>query len=270
MVDVGWVRLRALLLVNLGLFLLFLLGVLLTGHAFLVQEGSAESRPVGKPALQDEDPRGHRDDPEAPWPVRQGSGLVLRTTRPAIEGRRVCPETTSMPAPGRVQNDRMADAAEGTDEAATTAERVAEVAREGAWTVAVAESLTSGNIACQLGAASDASSWFTGGVVAYASEVKFELLGVDPGPVVTALCAEQMARGVARLTGADFAVAVTGVGGPEPDEGHPAGTVFLAVSSGADEVVTSHRFPGNPQEVVKLATVTALQKLLTAMEDARS
>jgi hypothetical protein len=121
-----WVRLRGLLLVNLGLFAVFMLGVLLTGHAheneelsdhgqpteslaqyagsssfgetvfenweseflqmgmyvvlttFLVQKGSAESRAIGKRAPQDEDPRAHRDDPDAPWPVRRGSELVLR------------------------------------------------------------------------------------------------------------------------------------------------------------------------------------------------
>jgi hypothetical protein len=121
-----WVRLRALLLVNLALFALFLVGVLLTGHAheneelsdhdqpaqslvqyagssafgetvfenweseflqmgmyvllttFLIQKGSAESRPLDETAPQDEDPRDHRDDPKAPWPVRHGSELVLR------------------------------------------------------------------------------------------------------------------------------------------------------------------------------------------------
>ncbi|MGC4938171.1 CinA family protein [Kribbella sp. DT2] len=53
-------------------------------------------------------------------------------------------------------------------------------------TVAVAESLTSGSLACQLGAATDASDWFAGGVVAYTTAVKVGVLGVDPGPVVTA------------------------------------------------------------------------------------
>jgi nicotinamide-nucleotide amidase len=156
-----------------------------------------------------------------------------------------------------------------TEKAARIAERIAEVVREKGWQVAVAESLTSGNIACRLGAAPEASSWFSGGVVAYASEVKFKVLDVDPGPVVTARCAAQMARGVARLLGADFAVAVTGVGGPEPYEGQPAGTVFLAVSSGSDEEVAHHRFDGEPPQVVELATVAALQRLLTALEESR-
>jgi nicotinamide-nucleotide amidase len=167
-----------------------------------------------------------------------------------------------------VQNCGMAGAGL-TGEAARIAERIADVAREKSLKVAVAESLTSGNIARRLGAAPEAISWFSGGVIAYASEVKFKVLDVDPGPVVTAECAAQMARGVARLAGADFAVAVTGVGGPEPYEGHPAGTVFLAVSSGSDEEVAHHRFEGEPPEVVELATVAALHRLLTALEEAR-
>lgn len=158
----------------------------------------------------------------------------------------------------------------GTDEAAEIAERIADVVRAQGWTVAVAESLTSGKIASELGAAPEASSWFAGGIVAYASEVKFKVLGVDPGPVVTARCAAQMARGVVRLMGADFAAAVTGVGGPEPDEGQPAGTVFIAVSSGSDEDVVRRRFDGDPAEVVTLSTVAALQMLLTTLQDAAS
>jgi nicotinamide-nucleotide amidase len=162
----------------------------------------------------------------------------------------------------------MAGAAESSDEAESVAGRVARVAREKGLTIAVAESLTSGDIACHLGAAPEASSWFAGGVVAYASEVKFKVLDVEPGPVVSARCAAQMARGVARLLGADLAVAVTGVGGPGPDEGRPAGTVFVAVSSGStEEKVIQHRFDGDPGQVVRLATVAALQALMTAVED---
>src|SRR5688572_18669120 len=65
--------------------------------------------------------------------------------------------------------------------------------------VAVAESLTSGRIASALGAGSDAAEWFAGGIVAYASDVKFELLDVEPGPVINAACARQLAKGAAKL-----------------------------------------------------------------------
>ncbi|MEU8225305.1 DUF6766 family protein [Kribbella sp. NPDC048915] len=57
-------------------FLQMFMYILLT--AYLVQKGSAESRPLDDPAPQDEDPRDHRDDPKAPWPVRHGSELILK------------------------------------------------------------------------------------------------------------------------------------------------------------------------------------------------
>jgi nicotinamide-nucleotide amidase len=107
-------------------------------------------------------------------------------------------------------------------------------------TVATAESLTSGLIASRLGAGPNASEWFRGAVVAYQEPVKFEVLRVPEGPVVTAECAEQMARGVAELLGADAAVSVTGVGGPEPSEGEDPGTVYVGVLVGED--LTVHRF----------------------------
>ncbi|GAA1123419.1 CinA family protein [Kribbella jejuensis] len=159
----------------------------------------------------------------------------------------------------------MTPAREPADDAAKLAEEIATIAGANSWTVAVAESLTSGRIASQLGAAPNASSWFAGGVVAYASEVKFKVLDVDRGPVVTARCARQLARGVARLMDADFAVAATGVGGPEPEEGNPAGTVFLAVSSASGEEAEHYQFDGEPAEVVERTSATALQNLLVLM-----
>ena len=65
-------------------------------------------------------------------------------------------------------------------------------------------------------------------VVAYDEQVKFDVLGVEPGPLVSTRCAEQMAAGAARLLQADAVIALTGVGGPEPDEGKPPGTAVMA------------------------------------------
>ncbi len=131
-------------------------------------------------------------------------------------------------------------------------------------TAAVAESLTGGNISAGLSAIEGASDWFLGGVVAYAEEVKFDLLGVDRGPVITARSAEQMARGVSRLLHADLAVATTGVGGPGPQEGLPQGTVFIAVATPTTAYVQEYRFEGDPSEVVRQTTRQALQDLAEA------
>ncbi len=153
-------------------------------------------------------------------------------------------------------------------DAAARAEAIAGLLRGAGLTVAVAESLTSGAIASRLGAAPDASRWFAGGVVAYSSDLKFDLLGVTPGPVVTADCAREMAAGVARLTGADFTIAVTGVGGPGTEEGHPAGTVFFGISANGNHQVVEHRFEGGPTEVVEQTVIRSLDLLELAIREA--
>lgn len=131
-------------------------------------------------------------------------------------------------------------------------------------TVAVAESLTGGKIAAYLGAAPSSATWFRGGVVAYADEVKFGVLGVPRGPVVTAECAEAMARGVAALLGADLAVAVTGVGGPEPQEGQEVGTVFFGVCTGGLTSAERQQYDGETDQILEATARHALRLLRTA------
>jgi nicotinamide-nucleotide amidase len=142
-----------------------------------------------------------------------------------------------------------------------SAELVARLATERGWSVGTAESLTSGAVASALGAAPDASSWFRGGVVAYSSEVKRNLLYVDPGPVVSARCAQQMARAAAALLGAHAAVSTTGAGGPDPQDDQPVGTVFIAVYTPQGEVVAEHHFDGPPEAVVEQTLDRALALL---------
>jgi nicotinamide-nucleotide amidase len=149
-----------------------------------------------------------------------------------------------------------------TDE---TVERLAGLASEKGLSVAAAESLTSGLIASRLGAGPNAADWFRGSVVAYQEPVKFEVLGVREGPVVTAECAEGMARGVARLLAADVAVAATGVGGPGPSEGKPAGTVFVAIAVDGQVTVRELDLAGDPDEILEDAATHALELLLDAL-----
>jgi nicotinamide-nucleotide amidase len=141
------------------------------------------------------------------------------------------------------------------------AERVAELATSYDLRVAVAESLTAGRISSFLGRGESASEWYRGAVVAYDEEVKFDVLGVDRGPVVTAACAQQMADGVRTLLGADVALGITGVGGPGPQEDCPPGTVHLAVSTAAGTRSLQTRLTGDPGEVVAEATRLALDEL---------
>jgi nicotinamide-nucleotide amidase len=145
-------------------------------------------------------------------------------------------------------------------------ESIADLAGQHGFRIGVAESLTSGQLAADLGAGPEASSWFRGGVVAYASEVKFEVLGVDPGPVVTESCARQMARGVADLLGADAVVATTGVGGPDPEEGKPAGLVYVAAFVRGTGTCQRLELSGDPADVLEQTRVRALAILRDAME----
>jgi nicotinamide-nucleotide amidase len=147
-------------------------------------------------------------------------------------------------------------------------QRIADAVVRAECTAAAAESLTGGNVSAALSAIGGASDWFVGGVVAYAETVKFDLLGVERGPVITGGAARQMAAGVANLLGADFAVATTGVGGPGPQEDLPQGTVFIAVQSPKRCQVKEYRFEGDPPEIVEKATQQALQDLADVVADA--
>lgn len=108
------------------------------------------------------------------------------------------------------------------------------LARAAGLSLATAESLTGGALAAALVAVPGASESLRGGVVAYAVEVKREVLGVPgtlldgPGPVSREV-AQAMAAGARRVFGADVGLATTGVAGPEPHGGQPPGTVWIAV-----------------------------------------
>ncbi len=102
-------------------------------------------------------------------------------------------------------------------------------------TLAVAESLTGGSVASALVDIAGVSAVLRGGVVAYATELKTSLLGVDAGLLVRegpvhAEVAAAMARGVAERLGADVGLATTGVAGPDPQDGVVPGTVHVAVA----------------------------------------
>ncbi len=152
-----------------------------------------------------------------------------------------------------------------SDRSAAAERQIADALVRSDRTAAAAESLTGGNVSAGLSAIEGASEWFVGGVVAYAEEVKFSLLQVERGPVITEKSALQMAEGVARLLEADFAVATTGVGGPGPQEDLPQGTVFIAVTTPAGSEARKYWFEGDPPDIVEQATRQALADLAGAV-----
>lgn len=144
---------------------------------------------------------------------------------------------------------------------------IAEIARARGLRVTAAESLTSGRVLAALGKGRGASDWFAGGVVAYVDDAKFDLLGVEEGPVVTPTCALQMAQGVTKLLDADAAVATTGAGGPEAQDGQPPGTVFIAVRVGESMTAAGCYFEGDAADVVGQTTSRALALLLERLRE---
>lgn len=147
-------------------------------------------------------------------------------------------------------------------------QKIAEVARRHGLHVAVAESLTSGALASRLGAGPEAVDWFRGGIVAYSETVKFHLLGVTPGPVVTDRCAQEMAAGAARLLDAEIAIGITGVGGPGPSDGKPAGTVIMGVVARGTPSCHSFHFDGDPEDILAATVNRAVSILADALGSA--
>jgi PncC family amidohydrolase len=140
---------------------------------------------------------------------------------------------------------------------------IAAIQRDGG-TVAAAESLTAGMVATALAAAPDASDWFSGSIVAYRTATKRRVLGVDAASIISHQCAREMAEGALASTGADLVVAITGVGGPDPEEGRPPGTVIICAGSGEDLRTFEHALDGPPEQIVELATAHALRHLKDA------
>ena len=126
------------------------------------------------------------------------------------------------------------EGAPGTEGRVRVARALLQSATERGVTLAIAESLTGGQVASSLVEVPGASRVLVGAVVAYATRIKAQVLGVDAAHLeLTGLVdrdvALQMAHGVRRLLGADLGLATTGVAGPGPADGHPAGTVHVAV-----------------------------------------
>ena len=134
-------------------------------------------------------------------------------------------------------------------------------------TVAVAESLTGGLVAAALTDIPGASVVVRGGVLAYATDLKAQVLGVDKALLaragaVDADVAEQMASGVRSLMGATYGLATTGVAGPDQVEGKPVGTVFVAVVGPGTSRVQALSLSGDRREV-RAHSVLAVLALLT-------
>lgn len=128
-------------------------------------------------------------------------------------------------------------------------------------TLALAESVTGGLVSARLTGVAGASDVLRGSVVSYASEVKFDVLGVPEGPVVTEEAAAAMALGACRVLGADVGLALTGVAGPAEQEGQPVGTLCVGIAIDGVTTTRSLRLPGQRDQMRQYSVISALDLL---------
>lgn len=158
----------------------------------------------------------------------------------------------------------------------TTAEDLVRALTAAGLSVATAESLTGGMLCSELVSVPGASAVVRGGIVSYATQVKIDVLGVpadlvEAHGVVSEACARAMASGVRTRLGADVAMATTGVAGPSSQDGHPVGTVFVAVafdSPAGEQVRVAHlALSGDRAAIRAAACEQAMQYTLRVVRD---
>ncbi len=160
----------------------------------------------------------------------------------------------------------------GRDGSRALAQEVIDLLRARGDTIAVAESLTGGMLAAALTEIPGASAAFRGGVVAYATGLKAALLGVpaallDRHGAVHPEVARAMADGVAGRLGATVGAATTGVAGPDPQDGQPVGTVYIAVSAGGGTTVRSLALSGGRHQIREATVEQSLDLLICKLRE---
>jgi nicotinamide-nucleotide amidase len=134
------------------------------------------------------------------------------------------------------------------------------------WTLGVAESVTGGLVGGRITAIPGSSRTFRGGIISYASDVKFDVLGVDNGPVVSERAAIQMAQGAQRVLKSSIALALTGVAGPDEQDGQPVGTLCLGVVFPDGRTFSStSQLPGQRDQMRQFSVITAMSFLRTLL-----
>lgn len=129
-------------------------------------------------------------------------------------------------------------------------------------TLGVAESVTGGLVAGRLTAVAGASDVFRGAIVSYASDVKFQTLGVSPGPVVSEAAAKEMAVGVRKTLNSDLGLALTGVAGPTEQDGVKVGTLCVGIAMSDDDVrSTTFNLPYGREQMRQFSVISALNFL---------
>jgi nicotinamide-nucleotide amidase len=240
------------------------------------------------------------DEVVAPWSVTMSPPAILRCTglpesdlqlaAQDVLGGRTDIELTVLAKPGDVRVV-LFDRGAGSDELRTTGAAIAahvgdacystdgsslvEVilthARAAGWKLATAESCTGGLLGGAITEAPGASDVYAGGTIVYSNDMKSTLLGVDPSLIdtfgaVSDAVAKAMAAGALHVAGADLAVSVTGVAGPDGgSDAKPVGTVWFGVAGPEGVRAEMRRFPGDRGTVRERAVMTALDLVRRAL-----
>jgi nicotinamide-nucleotide amidase len=139
---------------------------------------------------------------------------------------------------------------------------VLDLLRDRGWSLGLAESVTGGLVSGRLTSIPGASDVLRGSVVSYASDVKFDVLDVPRGPVVSEEAAIAMAEGARRVLGASVGLSLTGVAGPTEQDGQPVGTLWVGVSMpDRGTTATMFRLPGQRDQMRQMAVISALDLL---------
>ena len=152
-------------------------------------------------------------------------------------------------------------------EGATLEQQVHDILTRHNLTLAVAESCTGGTIASKFTAMAGASAYFLAGVVAYANSAKSNILGVNGEDIaregaVSKIVAQQMAEGIRRVAGADYAIATTGIAGPSGgSEAKPVGTVWIAVATPQGTIATMRNCGTDRSQIISRASAYAIEML---------
>ncbi|MBR4871259.1 MAG: CinA family protein, partial [Alistipes sp.] len=152
-------------------------------------------------------------------------------------------------------------------EGATLEQQVHDILTRRNLTLATAESCTGGTIASKFTAMAGASAYFLAGVVAYANSAKSNIIEVNSEDIlrygaVSESVARQMAEGVRRVAGADYAIATTGIAGPGGGSAEkPVGTVWMAVATPKGTIAQMRNCGTDRSQIISRASAYAIEML---------
>ena len=200
-------------------------------------------------------------------PLAQQDGVVIRLTAKERTADKVNVLLEDMK---QQILQRVGDYFYGTDDE-TIEQQVIKLLKEQRQSLAAAESLTGGMFTSKLISVDGASEVCPGGIVSYAEKVKQNVLGVSEKTIqtegtVSEACALEMAMNVRKQLNATIGISFTGVAGPEETEGHPTGTVYMAICTSNQQSVNKYLFQGDRNAIRRRTVLKGLENILKTLK----